>query len=25
MVEARPTPDAATRLHPGQPVEATLQ
>ncbi|WP_313621842.1 HlyD family secretion protein [Achromobacter sp.] len=25
MVEARPAPDAATRLHPGQPVEATLQ
>jgi len=25
MVEARPTPEAATRLHPGQPVEATLQ
>ncbi|MFA1589580.1 HlyD family secretion protein, partial [Achromobacter ruhlandii] len=25
MVEARPAPDAATRLHPGQPVEAALQ
>lgn len=25
MVEARPTPDVAARLHPGQPVEATLQ
>jgi HlyD family secretion protein len=25
MVEARPAPDAAARLHPGQPVEATLQ
>jgi len=24
MVEARPAPDAAARLHPGQPVEATL-
>lgn len=25
MVEARPAPEAAARLHPGQPVEATLQ
>ncbi len=25
MVQARPAPEAATRLHPGQPVEATLQ
>ncbi len=25
MVEARPAPDAAMRLHPGQPVEAALQ
>jgi len=25
MVEARPAPDAAARLHPGQPVEVTLQ
>lgn len=25
MVEARPAPDVAARLHPGQPVEATLQ
>ncbi|WP_180180291.1 HlyD family secretion protein, partial [Achromobacter insuavis] len=25
MVEARPAADAATRLHPGQPVEAALQ
>ncbi|WMD23650.1 HlyD family efflux transporter periplasmic adaptor subunit [Achromobacter seleniivolatilans] len=25
MVEARPVPEAAARLHPGQPVEATLQ
>ncbi|WP_343737647.1 HlyD family efflux transporter periplasmic adaptor subunit [Achromobacter sp.] len=24
MVEARPAPDQAARLHPGQPVEATL-
>ncbi|MGB3436401.1 HlyD family secretion protein [Achromobacter sp.] len=25
MVQARPAPEAATRLHPGQPVEATPQ
>ncbi|MFP3758158.1 HlyD family efflux transporter periplasmic adaptor subunit, partial [Cupriavidus sp. SIMBA_020] len=25
MIEARPAPDAAARLHPGQPVEAALQ
>ncbi len=25
MVQARPAPEAATRLHPGQPVEAVLQ
>lgn len=25
LVEARPAPEAAARLHPGQPVEATLQ
>ncbi|MEN4922213.1 HlyD family efflux transporter periplasmic adaptor subunit [Achromobacter spanius] len=25
MVEARPAPEAATRLHPGQPVEVVLQ
>lgn len=25
MVQARPSPEAATRLHPGQPVEATPQ
>ena len=25
MVEARPAPEAATRLHPGQPVEVILQ
>ena len=25
MVEARPSPDNATRLHPGQPVSVTLK
>ncbi|WP_188590009.1 HlyD family efflux transporter periplasmic adaptor subunit, partial [Achromobacter denitrificans] len=25
MIQARPTPEAAPRLHPGQPLEAALQ